>query len=361
MKVLHVAETIQGGVASVLNHLISHQVQSSYDIFCLIPQQQTDSLNIPSSAKVFSFNRTGRNIPSFFRLLFAFIHTYRAQKPDIIHLHSTFAGAIVRCLFLFFFSSRPVIVYCPHAFSFLIDTNRLKKIMFVAIEKLLLTTTEAVICVSNYERETAIIHGFSPQKLVTIYNGVPTQPNRDHVSQNVAPLRLLFVGRFDHQKGLDILLDAFKQIDTANMQLDIIGAPVISTTKIPEKHGNINFHGWLNNTAIANFYRVANAVIVPSRWEGFAIVPLEAMSFGCSVVSSDATSLPEQVKHGETGLIFESENAHELGKILSTLTVDECDLFGKFGQTIQRQRFSAADMCARTDELYKHCTSKISL
>lgn len=360
MKILHVAETIQGGVASVMNHLISHQAQLSHDICCLTPQQQADSLNIPASAKIFYFNRTGRNISSFFRLLFAFIHTYRTHKPDIIHLHSTFAGVIVRCFFLFCFSSRPVIVYCPHAFSFLIDTNRFKRRMFVALEKLLLTKTEAVICVSNYERDIAITQGFNPQKLITIYNGVPTQPDRDHAPQNLAPLKLLFVGRFDRQKGLDVLLDAFKKIDTTNMRLDIIGAPVNSTTKIPEKYDNIIFHGWLNNIAIANFYRVANAVIVPSRWEGFAIVPLEAMSFGCSVVSSDATSLPEQVKHGETGLTFKSEDAHELGKVLSSLTVDECDLHGKIGQTIQRQRFSSTEMCIRTDQLYKLCTSNKS-
>lgn len=64
-------------------------------------------------------------------------------------------------------------------------------------------------------------------------------------------------------------------------------------------------------------------VVVPSRWEGFAMVPLEAMSYGLPVISSDATSLPEAIKHRVTGYLFKSESASNLTDVLDKLDLIE--------------------------------------
>ncbi|MGU5121571.1 hypothetical protein MAX20_29515, partial [Escherichia coli] len=76
-------------------------------------------------------------------------------------LHSTFSGVLGRlCLFILSPIVKPVVIYCPHAFSFMMTNQKLKKKIYVAIEKILQKNTDAIICVSKYELEESIKYGF---------------------------------------------------------------------------------------------------------------------------------------------------------------------------------------------------------
>jgi glycosyltransferase involved in cell wall biosynthesis len=87
-----------------------------------------------------------------------------------------------------------------------------------------------------------------------------------------------------------------------------------------------------------------DVIVVPSRWEGLALVPIEAMRAGKVIVVSGESSLPEQVIHGYNGLILRQLTGKCLAENLNRLTLDECQRMGAnarhvFENTFQIDRF----------------------
>jgi glycosyltransferase involved in cell wall biosynthesis len=73
-------------------------------------------------------------------------------------------------------------------------------------------------------------------------------------------------------------------------------------------------------------------VIIPSRWEGFGLVAIEAMRNGAPVIASDRGALPEVLDMGRAGLIFDPENTTALARLLDELTPDRLKAMGAAGK-----------------------------
>jgi glycosyltransferase involved in cell wall biosynthesis len=80
------------------------------------------------------------------------------------------------------------------------------------------------------------------------------------------------------------------------------------------------YHGWIGPDEIEAQMNEMDAVVVPSRWEGFGLVVLEAMRCGKPVIVSDRGGLPELVIHGFNGLIFSFDDPHSLVRVLESLS-----------------------------------------
>ncbi|MGV3345106.1 glycosyltransferase [Enterobacteriaceae bacterium LUAb1] len=355
MKVLHAAETIKGGVATVLKQLVAAQQTdtSLFTVQCLIPADQAEELdNVAGENKIF-WHRNGRNIAALFMFSCAFCKAVLRFKPDIVHLHSSFAGVIGRlCLIFLWPVVRPKVVYCPHAFSFLMQTSRIKKRLYSLIEKMLLPMTHAIICVSEYEANQARKRGFCAHKLHIIHNGVPVKAVKPVLSERTkAPVRLLFVGRLDYQKGYDLLVAAMKRLTDKPLCLTVIGDVVQGAGEI-EKLPSVHYTGWLKASQLEHYFLTADALVIPSRWEGFAMVPLEAMSYSLPVIASDATSLPEVVTERETGFLFKNGDTDSLVYVLSELDKYDLKGMGDRGNRLFSQHFTSQQMIAKTHALY---------
>lgn len=353
IRVLHVAETIKGGVATVLKNLLSYQVLK-YDVKCIIPQDQCNEL-IGYEKNTTTFNRTGRNVTSSVRFIFKLIKTIFVFKPDVVHLHSSFSGVYGRIALLVMFPLvRPKIIYCPHAFSFLMQVSDYKIKLFALIEYILQFMTDKIICVSEYERNKALGFGLSSKKLITIHNGAPAPTltvGSERLCLNDELVRLLFIGRFDHQKGYDLLISAMNQIDKNKYHLTVIGGGVHDDCKFSNKE-NITYLGWLSFDEVTTYIKMADAIIVPSRWEGFAMVPLEAMSYGVSVIASDASSLPEVIEDSINGYLFENGNVNSLIDVINKCTKNDLKIMGENGEKIYKKFFTSDEMIKKTESLY---------
>src|SRR4029453_10577437 len=91
--------------------------------------------------------------------------------------------------------------------------------------------------------------------------------------------RVLFVGRFDRQKGIDVLLDALPELqDSAFCYL--VGDRVLNNGPVPAMPANARTTGWLTAAEIESFYKSADVVVVPSRWEGLGLIGAEGMRAG---------------------------------------------------------------------------------
>ncbi|AHF76516.1 Putative glycosyltransferase [Sodalis praecaptivus] len=361
MKVFHASETIKGGVATVQKQLAQAQILSTAvtQVTCLVPEDQVSEIDEIDAGHLLTFRRTGRDVGSFWRFLTAFCGYVWRENPDIVHLHSTFAGVLGRLALVALRPLRkPKVVYCPHAFAFLMDNSPTKRKLYVWVEKLLLPMTDKIICVSDYEKTSAVQLTLSAEKMVVVHNGVPDRGHPPEALRAHDELNLLFVGRLDFQKGYDIIIDAMRQLQGNPIHLTIVGDSVNGQQEkiaLP----NITYTGWLRSQELEKYFLAADALVIPSRWEGFAMVPLEAMSYGLAIVASDSTSLPEVVIDGKTGRLFKNGNANDLKDKILTLQHAEFREMGSAGYKLYKSSFTSELMISKTfqvyDELWKKC------
>lgn len=331
MKILHAAETIKGGVSTVMNSLIKNQIENPQvdKIMVICPDEQKDSLIKISKLNVCLFARKKRNILGLINFMIVFTKILMKEKPDVVHLHSSFAGLIGRLLILFLFKFKKIkVIYCPHAFSFLMSTNIFKNTLYSYMEFILSFITDKVICVSKSEYLSAIKKNLPKTKLSIIHNGVPIKVEVKNNNLNKKDhYKLLFVGRFDYQKGLDILLKSLIKVDEKiinyKITLTLVGETVNSNENIefPPNLKNVNIikKGWLNSNELEKQYLFNDLLVIPSRWEGFAMVPLEAMSYGLPIIASNIEAFKEIIIDNENGLLFKNEDYESLGNVLLNL------------------------------------------
>ena len=354
---LHVAETLTGGIATYLNEILPAQ-QREYgqnQAHVLAPADQlTQLLGLPALS-LHGYFRRGRDPRSLLRLANSLLQQVRALQPDIVHLHSSFAGVIGRLL-RHQFPRRTQVIYCPHGWAFARDDKTQLRKAYALVERLLAGRADAWIAISQHEFDLATRNGIPTVHAKLIING------RGDTSQTMAEpvlidkrsqINLLFAGRHDRQKGLDLLLAAMANVDPARVRLFIAGESVLSTDGGGKISGpNIVWLGWQGPKAMLSWYRACDAVIVPSRWEGFGLVAVEAMREGKAVLASRVGGLPEIVDDGKTGMLFEPEVEAIRQLIQGLLLADLLD-WGVKGRRRYLENFTSAQMNTQLSDLYQ--------
>ncbi|QXH71391.1 glycosyltransferase family 1 protein [Pseudomonas sp. CFBP13508] len=353
-KILHVAETIKGGVATVIRTISASPEgdAANYQLVYLVPEDQAKELHGIAPQQVRTFPRSGRNVPSLLRFAWRLSQVLLKEKPDVVHLHSTFSGVIGRVVCVLLRPWRkPKIVYCPHAFSFLMESSPTKQKVYAWIERVLQKVTDVIICVSQYELDKAARFGIERKRMKLIYNGIHHKDDAPK-SAGAEPIHLLFVGRLDYQKGFDVLLKAYAKVNRNDLKLTVVGSAVNEDSVECPPMDSVEYLPWVTPSEVQALYQKADALIVPSRWEGFAMVPLEGMAMGLPVIASNCTSLPELVTNEVSGYVFPSGDHQALADVLTIIQKPRLLDLGNEGRSIVRERFSAALMIRQTYDLY---------
>lgn len=149
----------------------------------------------------------------------------------------------------------------------------------------------------------------------------------DHSEDIWLPRRILFLGRLEQRKGIETIASAFPKVFSQYMdaRLTIVGndTPNISgyasgreyldkQFKLKNCIKAVDFLTAVPLEQLPDLFRSHDIVWVPSLYDNFPLVCLEAMACGKAVIVSDAGGLPEMVQHGETGLVFKRGDADEL-------------------------------------------------
>ncbi|WP_461215357.1 glycosyltransferase [Lacticaseibacillus sp. GG6-2] len=330
---MHLGEYVSGGVATYLQTLIAEQIADPKidKIYLLMSKHKSQKLAFTSDkVQVVSYDYR-RNLRGLVQLLMLWRRIV-AWHPDVVHLHSSFAG-LIRIRYLL---SRPRIrhqiriIYCAHGWAFAREVSSWKRRVYVWLERCLAFRGVRIINISNNEQEIAVANGFDPQQMTVIDNAISYRPSvRNKVPH--AGKNFLFVGRFDRQKGLDVLLDAAALVGSG-IQFKVIGAPVLDDEAVANAYpDNVTLLGWRNAEGVVKAYDDVDALIIPSRWEGFGLVALEAMAQHTAVIASRVGGLQDIVVDGETGLFFQSEDAKALATILETVTTEALAQMGEQG------------------------------
>ena len=357
MRVLHFAQNVAGGISSYFDEIALYQLEQygEENVMFFLPHRDLKNLSKVPSKCVRTFGGHRRNIYDLSRLLYDLLSVVNEFKPDIVHLHSTFAGAIGRTA-LMLTPRRPKIVYCPHGWAFARSGPVHLKWLYAALEKALMNFTDACVNISHSEMEIGSSYGISVAKSRVIRNGISEVPvigNRE-LNLTSASTNFLFVGRHDPQKGLDILLSAMERIAADKLHLFVIGEPVVTTkAKIsyPEL-ANVTYLGARPREEVMAHISVCDALVVPSRWEGFGLVVTEAMRAGKAVFASNRGALPELVEDGVTGKIIDIDDVGVLAHQLVSTSKAILHEMGNQGKNRFLELYTSARMNVQIADLY---------
>ncbi|MGN5376017.1 glycosyltransferase [Sphingomonas hankookensis] len=230
MRILHVCDSIIGGTGSYLAELLTLQAQrrGPGKVMLLMPYEHREHVEprLADSGVEFRYFSRKSRVRGMVRLALAFLSVRREFRPDIVHGHTFGAGVVTRVLR---FGRRPATIFCPHGWAFDIEMPALARNALIAIERLLALRSEKIVLISEHEERRARAIGIAERRLALVPNGIAAAPPAiPAVPWADNRLKLLFVGRFDRQKGLDLLIEAIRPL-ADRVALRIVGAPAVSS------------------------------------------------------------------------------------------------------------------------------------
>lgn len=260
------------------------------------------------------------------------------KKFDWMHSHTSLGGLIGRLGAMFFYNKIKV-AHTLHAFGADEFTPVPQKWFYWLIERILDPITDIYFCPSNYMKQYGkrikvintskcrVVHNSLPLPEVPSNSSIISKQMRNELGINYEEVVFLFCGRIERQKGVDVLINAFSLVDKKlNYKLVICGEgdDQEDIKKLITKHelwSNIIWAGWQSN--LESFYCSADIYIMPSRWESFGLVFLEAMNHSLPIISTNVQAIPEVVADKEIGLLSPSEDKISLAKNIELLILDK--------------------------------------
>ena len=206
------------------------------------------------------------------------------------------------------------------------------------IERWMANRAERVITCSAYMRDhVADIYGIEDERIAVIPNGidpselVPVDDLEALRARFAAPDErlVLLVGRLVYEKGFQLALEALPGLieRVGNVRFLVAGSGTAErelraqARKLGlDAHGT--FLGWIGDDVLHSLYRIADLTVVPSIYEPFGLVALEAMASGCPCLVADTGGLREVVPNDHVGLRFRPRDAASLGQMAERLLTD---------------------------------------
>jgi glycogen(starch) synthase len=173
---------------------------------------------------------------------------------------------------------------------------------------------------------------------------------------------VVLVGRLVYEKGFHLALDALARVvETVGGVRFVVAGSGTAEGELKEqarrlglmRHGS--FLGWVGDDMLHSLYRIAEIAIVPSIYEPFGLVALEAMACGCLCIVADTGGLREVVPaDGTVGLRFRSRDSAALGEVLAQILEDD----GARAKLVAEARehvlgFDWSEVARRTCEVYR--------
>jgi N-acetyl-alpha-D-glucosaminyl L-malate synthase BshA len=316
-----------GGISTHVTRLVEHS-KSDFDTITY-PR----FINVPF-LRAFSFVLSG-----FIRGIF--------RNFDIIHAHYTVPQGFLGLL-LKYFKRRPLVITVHGSDITVLSKNPAAR----PILRFVLKNADRVVAVSNFLKEEIKKLGVPQEKIEVIYGGVTI--SEDGKEFDAAGRVITFVGSLVPQKGVDTLIESFKDIKTEGTSLIIVGdGPERKRLEaLAEGIGDIQFLG--RRKGIKNILTKSDVLVLPSKEEGFGLVLLEAMVLGTPVIATNVGGIPEIVEEGVSGILVEKDNPKQLAVAIDRVLGDE-----ELGKTLvengreKAKKFTWEMMCGEIDELYE--------
>lgn len=361
-RVLLVHQPTDGGVGRHLTDLARGLTERGHDVIMCGPALPR---GLPGSFPHVRLALNRAIASEDARLLWAFARILRQVRPDVIHAHSSKAGAIARLGR----AADPGIpaIYTPHGYAFAGHFSReYERVAYRQVERMLARLTTGVICVCEAEARLARTVGRA-DNVTVVYNGI--EPEADgHRDPDVTALAdrgpvICAVTLLRPGKGLETLIDAAPSVLASHprAQFAIVGdGPDRETlrerARLRGVGESVHFLGARGRPLAA--MRAASVFVHPSWAESFPYVILEAMSAGLPIVASDVGGIGEALVGGESGLLVTPEDPRALSDALNELLADpdRADRVGTAAKLRVEQRFTTPRMVDGIATVYARMT-----
>jgi glycogen synthase len=245
------------------------------------------------------------------------------------------------------------------------------------VERRMARSADHLITCSEYMRtHVATVFGASVRRVTAIPNGIdpsdlePTVEDLPALRARYADpdeLLVLLVGRLVYEKGFHLALDALAPVIKRRRGMRFVVAGTGTAEQELKRqarrlrltrHGT--FLGWIGDDMLHALYRVSDLCIVPSIYEPFGLVALEAMASGCLCIVADTGGLREVVPEDETvGLRFASRDSAALGEVLERVLTDDSARAQQVAEAREYVlRFDWDEVARRTREVYDALTEQ---
>jgi len=237
------------------------------------------------------------------------------------------------------------------------------------IETWMAGRADAVITCSHYMRgHAADIYDIDEQRITVIPNGI--DPADLHPVADLDELRarfaapgerlVLLVGRLVYEKGFQLALDALPRVirKPGRVRFLVAGSGTHEAQLRKQarrlglmRHGT--FLGWIGDDVLHSLYRIADLCVVPSIYEPFGLVALEAMASGCPCIVADTGGLREVVPNADVGLRFRSRDPRALAAMIERVLTDDALRDRLVAEASQHVRlFDWDDIARQTARVY---------
>lgn len=368
-KVVFIAEALGGGVRRHLVDLLENLNKDFYEIY-VIYGSRTDSVflekmnilkeegivfyEVRSMVREISFKMDFKAFQEIYQIL-------KQVKPDIVHCHSSKAGAIGRiCAKLLGVKQ---IYYTPHAYSFM-DPNisKKKKYIYMGLEKMLSGITNKVIHVSVGEEKEAIeCHVIHPNKSKVIYNGIYEKIDGLKEFKSNKQFIIGTVARMDRQKNPMEFIKIAESIISSNS--NVIFVYVGDGEKFKEVQNYVKNSTYKNNIILTGFHKkpcdvlqTFDLFLTTSLYEGLPYSLIEALMFGLPIIATNVTGNNEVVINEYNGYLYQQGNIKEAVNFIEMLINEprELNRLSNNSYHLYHKKFMLGKMINSYDFLYKN-------
>jgi glycosyltransferase involved in cell wall biosynthesis len=292
----------------------------------------------------------------------------RAEKFDLIHAHGSKSGFLARLAAM---GSGVPVIYSPHCFSFHDGVNPLLANLLAALERFAARyLTARIITVADGEQTLARRYrvGF-PQLFVTVHSGIDPA-NYDKPVDKTAQRAFL---KLDENAPL---VGAVGRLGKQKSPLDFVQMAALVYSHMPQTHFVWAGSGPLKEAAqnlseelgigevchfigeykdVPSLLGAMDCFVLPSLWEGFPIVLLEAMAAGVPIVATDIPGNDEAVSSGKNGWLVPPASPSALAeKVLGLLNnLEQAATFARSSRERIHQEFTRAKMLASIQNVYQ--------
>lgn len=274
---------------------------------------------------------------SFLNDLKSIYFTYtilKREKPQLIHAHSAKGGLIGRFLGKILGIN---VLFTPHAFSFLSEQKKLKRMIFLSIEKLTVFDNSYVLATSNSEKNRALREVKYPKQRTLLFTN-SIEPITNLCSSSLKKTwndeYICTVGRPSFQKNIELMIRVLAEVNKVKkIHLVVMGVGLhlhdnlIKVEKLIEDlnmHNNVTLLKWTERDDVFQIIKNSKFYISTARYEGLPYSIIESFALGKPAVVSDCDGNKDLVQDGYNGFIVKNENIIEYrDKIVNLLTNDK--------------------------------------
>ncbi len=304
----------------------------------------------------------------------------RELRPHILHTHTAKAGAIARAAALVSGAARPaILVHTFHGHVLKGYFDPVRTAFFKKVERSLARVTDALVAVSPEVRDELVAAGIAPrEKFSVIRLGIPLEERLGDATADLDYRRLYgisesafvvgWVGRMTDVKDTDAVLEIVGAARDRGLEAVLVmvgdGPDRVRLEQLAHDIGiarSTFFVGY--QPEVAGYYRLFDAFLLPSVNEGTPVSAIEALASGTPVVATRVGGVPDVVRDGEDGFLFEPGDTDDAAERLALLASDATlrSALGASGRERVLRRYSVSRLVEDVDRLYRSLLSERGL